>query len=84
MCPVPCGWTIRCDGPEMWSEASHATELHLGSIDSVKDCPICAKFPEEVAWMRKQKLGQHIDADRIIGKTAWDEECQESGRLNRR
>jgi len=25
----------------------------------------------------------HIDSDRLVGKTDWDEECQESGRLNR-
>lgn len=36
-----CGWLFRCDGSEMWSEASHATDLHLGKIKDVKDCPIC-------------------------------------------
>jgi hypothetical protein len=25
----------------------------------------------------------HIDSDRTVGKTDWDRECQESGRLNR-
>lgn len=26
----------------------------------------------------------HIDSDRTLGKTSWDKECQESGRLNKR
>ena len=37
-------------------------------------------FSDEVAEIR----GQHIDSDRYQGKTEWDQECQESGRLNRR
>jgi hypothetical protein len=43
------------------------------------------EFPEEVAWLRRNKdsLVPHIDSDRTVGKTDWDRECQESGRLNR-
>lgn len=40
-------------------------------------------FPAEVAELR-QSRGQHIDADRTLGPTDWDRECQESGRLNKR
>jgi hypothetical protein len=92
-----CGWMCRTDGKEKWSDASHATEIHLGNIKSVDDCPLCKKsdlesvediaertFPEEVAEIR-QNSAPHIDSDRYIGgKSAWDKECQESGRLNRR
>ena len=94
-----CGWMCRADGKEKWSDASHATEIHLGNIKSVEDCPICRKrdlepietiaereFPDEVAWLRrnKDKFVPHIDSDRTVGPTDWDRECQESGRLNRR
>ena len=27
-----CGWMCRADGKEKWSDASHATEIHLGNI----------------------------------------------------
>jgi hypothetical protein len=37
-------------------------------------------FPEEIAEIRQT---QHIDSDRMRGKTDWDRECQESGRLNK-
>jgi hypothetical protein len=41
------------------------------------------EFPEEVEEIRNRPV-QHIDADRTLGKTDWDRECQESRRLNRR
>ena len=91
-----CGWMSRCDGDEKWSDACHATEIHLGNIESVEDCPLCREkdlesvasiaertFPKEVAEIRQNPV-PHIDSDRTIGgKSDWDKECQESGRLNR-
>lgn len=39
---------------------------------------------EESLWNPPKKRTLHIDSDRTLGKTDWDKECQESGRLNKR
>jgi hypothetical protein len=56
----------------------------IEGLESVEDIAE-RTFPEEVAWLRRNKysLVPHIDSDRTVGKTDWDRECQESGRLNR-
>jgi hypothetical protein len=56
----------------------------MDDLESVEDIAE-REFPEEVAWLRRNKdsLVPHIDSDRTIGQTDWDRECQESGRLNR-
>ena len=43
------------------------------------DADYASKYPVEI----RQNPAPHIDSDRLVGKTDWDEECQESGRLNR-
>ena len=63
-------------GDSSWREEA-ATQLQaaLRNLDQPSpDVPV-------VDW--REPLPQHIDADRTLGPSDWDRECQESRRLNR-
>jgi len=81
----------RCDDPTHYDRencpfclGSGTPKIEDKGLESVEDIAE-RTFPEEVAWLRRNKdsLVPHIDSDRTVGKTDWDRECQESGRLNR-
>lgn len=42
-----------------------------------------ASIAERTFSAEVREIRQHIDSDRLRGKTDWDRECQESRRLNR-
>jgi hypothetical protein len=35
-----CGWLVRCDGDEKWSDAYHAWNNHIG----IMECSVCKRY----------------------------------------
>jgi hypothetical protein len=66
-------------------DADYASKYPIGDLESVEDIAE-RTFPEEVAWLRKNKdnLMPHIDSDRTVDKTERNREGQKSGWMNRK
>ena len=54
-----------------------------GEFEEVEDLEPIRTIAERTFPAEVQEIRQHIDSDRLRGKTDWDKECQESRRLNR-